>query len=159
MKKKLDINFIKESMHNDQSYSEEEKGKMLESLKEFNKLSDSIYRSSDLKSVGEAVKQICDFVVNDRLTEVDEWFDQITLKRHMKALGELSSEFNKTVKDIIILQHRLEASYEDIASTVNRYYEFNNDVERDEELTITINDEDVVKEMSEIRNSILNRRR
>jgi replicative DNA helicase len=159
MKKKIDIKLIKESLDNSQTYSEEEKSKMLESLKEFNKLSDSIYRTSDLKNVGEVVKQICDFVISDRLTEVDEWFDQITLKRHMKAIGELSSEFNKTVKDIIILQHRLEASYEDIANTVSRYYEFNNDVERDEELSISIDTEDVVKEMSEIRNSIMNRRR
>ncbi len=57
------------------------------------------------------------------LQETDEWFDEITVKRNMKQLRENVKQFNQSVHEVSKLQQRLEALYEEIGSTLNRYYE------------------------------------
>jgi len=149
MKKNLNIKVITETINDEVNYSESEKLQMIEALKNFNKLSDSIYRGSDLKKIGTAVTEICKFINYDRLSEVDEWFDQVTLKRYMKQLQDLSAEFTKTSKDILLLQQRLEAGYEDISGIINRFYEFDGLADKKE--IDLVSDKEMKEEIKKIR--------
>lgn len=162
MKTKLNFKIIKEGVDNEINYTEEEKQRLLDSLKDFTNLQDSIYRKEDLKSIGKAVDEICEFINYDKTSNVDEWLDQVTIKRHLKNLNDVVKDFQNTIRDIVLLQQRLEADYEDISTTINRYYEFSNESEKTQEPNIPISEEeieDALKEMKQIakKNKLFNK--
>ena len=51
-----------------------------------------------------------------------DWFDGITVNRHMKGLNESYKVFEKTAQEISRLQERLSASYEDIGQGLSKYF-------------------------------------
>jgi hypothetical protein len=59
------------------------------------------------------------------LSETEDWFDANTVNRHMKHLGEAYKIFEKTSQEMSVLQQRLESAYEDIGSTLGKYYDIN----------------------------------
>ena len=97
----------------------------METIANFSKLSDSIYREQSLQDITEQIKYIVDSASQVTVTETEDWFDRVTVQRHMKQLGESYKTFEKTAKQIAELQQRLEACYEDIGTGLNRYYNIN----------------------------------
>ena len=57
------------------------------------------------------------------LQETENWFDDVTVNRHMKSLKESYKIFEKTTNEIMSSQQRLESAYEDIAEVLGKYYE------------------------------------
>lgn len=106
-----------------QKTSKEDKAAFLEEVKQFTAYESVIYRTADLKKVAEAITNIAQKAENIMLQETDEWFDEITVKRNMKQLKDNVKQFNHSVHEVSKLQQRLEALYEEIGSTLNRYYE------------------------------------
>jgi hypothetical protein len=103
----------------------EDKKKFMETIANFSRLSDSIYREQSLQDITEQIKYIVDSASQVTVTETEDWFDRVTVQRHMKQLGESYKTFEKTAKQIAELQQRLEACYEDIGTGLNRYYTIN----------------------------------
>ena len=97
----------------------------METIANFSKLSDSIYREQSLQDITEQIKYIVDSASQVTVTETEDWFDRVTVQRHMKQLGESYKTFEKTAKQIAELQQRLEACYEEIGTGLNRYYNIN----------------------------------
>ena len=59
--------------------------------------------------------------------ENDDWFDQVSVNRNMKALKSNVAEFKKTAMESHQLNQRLQGLYEDIGHVLNRYYDISED--------------------------------
>ena len=102
--------------------SSKQKKAFLEAVYKFAEHSNSIYRSHNLKETSQYLGEMINAANQLTLSETEEWFDHQTVGRHMKHLGEAHKIFEKTALEMSTLQQRLEACYEDIGSTLNKYY-------------------------------------
>jgi len=101
----------------------EQKKAFLEAVYKFAEHSNSIYRQHNIKETSKFLGELIEAASNLTLSETEDWFDGITVNRHMKHLSEAFKIFEKTATEMDTLQQRLEAAYEDIGSTLNKYYD------------------------------------
>jgi len=102
--------------------NEEHKQKFLESISNFSKYSESVYRNHNLVKMAEDIAKIIDKAEYYTLQETEEWFDDITVKRNMNELKNHGKQFLKVAHEVQKLQTRMEALYDDIGTILNRYY-------------------------------------
>lgn len=116
---------LTESSHEEETppMSPEEVQENIGRIKRFQEYGTHIYRNKGLGEVYENIKKIVEFAENNLVEESGEWFDDVTAKRHSRRLKESMKVFEKTAKDVMKLQQRLESAYEDIGETLNKYYE------------------------------------
>jgi hypothetical protein len=121
--KKIKLN---ESWGNDESpqMTSEDKQAFMETVANFNSFGESIYREANFQEMVENINQMIEGAKQVALSEGD-WFDGVTVQRHMKGLGESQKVFEKTCKEMSVLQQRLEACYEDIGGTLGKYFNIN----------------------------------
>jgi hypothetical protein len=103
----------------------EQKQAFLEAVKSYKKYSESIYRNRDLKEVYESIKNVVEIAQKMTIDETQDWFDGVTVSRHMKRMGESFKVFEKTLKEVSTLQQRLESAYDEIGEVLGKYYEIN----------------------------------
>jgi hypothetical protein len=104
-------------------YSKQERQAFLESIRQFSGFKQHIYRAKALRQVSEQIGQMIEAAEQFTLKETDQWFDNVTVSRHMKQLKESYKVFSKTCNEIETLQQRLEACYEDIGKHLGTYYD------------------------------------
>ena len=114
---------ITEKEPKDPILTPEEKKAYIESIARFNEYGKAIYRGNDLKEVIKEMKKIVEFASKNIMEESGDWFDGVTLGRHSKKMNESLKLFEKTANEVVKLQQRLEAVYEDIGQTLGKYYE------------------------------------
>lgn len=102
--------------------SEDDKRTFLEAVGRFAEYGKSVYREHNLKDVVEEMAQMINMANKLTVSESEEWFDNITVGRHMKTLKENFKVFEKTANEISTLQQRLESAYDDIGGTLSKYY-------------------------------------
>lgn len=112
---------IKESI--DKKVELTEKAAFLEEVSKFNEYGQTIYRTEGLREAAKSISKIVENAERIALQETEEWFDEITVKRNMKALKSNNESFMKTVNEMVKLQQRLESLYEEMGHTLSRYYE------------------------------------
>jgi hypothetical protein len=120
--------FIKENdeeSDNEQGLSDEQKAAFFEAVKQYRKFGESVYRNAGLSEVYEAIKNMVETASKVTLSETGDWFDGVTVSRHMKRMGESFNIFEKTLKEVSTLQQRLESSYDEIGEVLGKYYEIN----------------------------------
>jgi len=100
----------------------DQKREFVEAVKGYSQLGESVYGKGNLQELCEKVKYMVEMAQQVTLAEGD-WFDGITVNRHMKGLNESYKMFEKTAKEISQLQERLSASYEDIGQGLNKYFD------------------------------------
>lgn len=103
--------------------STEQKKAFLEAVYRFAEHSKSIYRNHNIKETAQYLGELIEAASQLTLSETDDWFDKNTVSRHMKHLSEAHKIFEKTASEMSVLQQRLEAAYEDIGSTLSKYYD------------------------------------
>jgi hypothetical protein len=113
------------SDENKEKFSYKQKQAFLEAIAKFNNFNKSIYRESSLEEVTKVIKELCFNAKDMTLGESGDWFDGVTVGRNMKHLNDSVKLFEKTAREISQLQQRLESSYEDIGSTLSKYYNIN----------------------------------
>jgi len=101
----------------------EVKNKFIESVRRFNEFGKIIKRGSEMQQVMSEIKNIVGVTEQMTLKETDKWFDNVTVSRHMKQLKESYKVFEKTASEMSQLQQRLENSYNDIGTILERYYD------------------------------------
>ena len=101
----------------------EQKREFVEAVKGYSQLGESVYGKGDLKELCEKIKYMVEMAQQVTLAEGD-WFDGITVNRHMKSLNESYKVFEKTAQEISRLQERLSASYEDIGQGLNKSHPY-----------------------------------
>lgn len=92
-------------------------------IRRFQEYGNLIYRNKGLGEAYNEIKRIVEFAQNNLVEESGEWFDDVTANRHSRRLKESMKVFEKTAKDVMKLQQRLESAYEDIGETLSKYYE------------------------------------
>lgn len=128
MKKKLSLKklYENESLPNDQFQAQHlgmDKKAFQEAMKSFSKYGQSIYGSKKLKEAVAEIKNLIETAEQMTLKETGEWFDNVTVTRHMKQLKESYKLFEKTATEMSTLQQRLESCYEDIGKNLNNYWD------------------------------------
>jgi hypothetical protein len=61
--------------------------------------------------------------VNNMITEDDDWFDQVTIKRNQKELQKYTTDFVKTFNEVKKSSTRLQALHEEIGFILDRYFD------------------------------------
>jgi len=121
---------IKESWLEDkkEETSSDQKKEFLEAVSKFHDYGKSIYREHDLKDVtkqiGELITTASELTISENERD-DGWFDKMTINRHVKQLKESYKVFEKTAKEMTILQNRLDSSYDTIGEVLSKYFEIN----------------------------------
>jgi polyhydroxyalkanoate synthesis regulator phasin len=118
------LKFILETIMEDQPQplSKEEKAAFVDQVKRFSEMSDSVYGKGDLEDLSNRVRDMIN-KAEQIATEKGDWFDSVTVKRHMKQMQDSYKTFEATAKEMHMLQQRLSAAYEDIAQGLNKYFE------------------------------------
>lgn len=127
--------FVKENEEQEEpqmELSEEQKKAFLEAVKQYKKYGEAVYRNAGLGEVYESIKNMVEMAGKVTISETDDWFDNVTVSRHMKRMGESFKVFEKTLKEVSTLQQRLEASYDEIGEVLGKYYEINESEEMEE---------------------------
>ena len=132
MKKLKDI--LNESQHlsykrmnvgeeEEKGMTNEEKREFLKAVSEYKRFGESIYRSGNLAEVYESIKNIVETAHKVTLEETGDWFDKVTVNRHMKSMNESFKVFSNTIKEVNTLQQRLESCYDEMGEVLGKYYE------------------------------------
>jgi len=119
---------VKESWLEDkkEETTSDQKTKFLEAVSNFHDYGKSIYREHNLKDVTQQIGELINTASELTISEADSgWFDKMTINRHVKQLKESFKIFEKTAKDMTILQNRLDSSYETIGEVLSKYFEIN----------------------------------
>jgi hypothetical protein len=107
----------------------EQKQAFLEAVKQYKKYSEVIYRNAGLEEVYNSIKELVGAADKVTLSETEDWFDNVTVSRHMKRMGESFKVFEKTLKEVSTLQQRLESSYDEIGEVLGKYYEISEELD------------------------------
>ena len=78
--------------------SKEQKREFVEAVKGYSNLGESVYGKGNLQELCERVRYMVEMAQQMTLAEGD-WFDGITINRHMKGLNESYKVFEKTAKE------------------------------------------------------------
>ena len=109
----------------------EDKKAFLETVGNYHKLSEMVYRNATLQEVTETLGNIVQQAEALTLQESEHWFDNVTVSRHMKQMNEAYKVFEKTAKEMTGLQQRLESAYDDMGTVLNKYYKVNGAISED----------------------------
>lgn len=100
-----------------------DKSAFIKKCKQFSKYSPFVYSYKNLMDYISEIKDLIDIAEQLTLQETENWFDSITVQRHIKQLKEAYKIFEKTGTEMNNLQQRLVASYEDIGEVLSKYYD------------------------------------
>jgi methyl-accepting chemotaxis protein len=117
------LKFILETILEDQpqTLTKQEKQQFLDQVNRFSEMNQSVYGNGDLQTLIDRVKDMIN-KAEQITTEAGDWFDNVTVKRHMKNLNDSYRVFESTAKEMTQLQQRLSAAYEDIAQILSKYF-------------------------------------
>ena len=125
---------LKESQHLDyrrmnvgeedgQGMTKEEKRAFVEAVAAYRQLGEMISHKGNISEIHDSIKGIVENANNLTLKETGDWFDRVTVQRHMKSMNESFKVFSNTIKEVSTLQQRLESSYDEIGEVLGKYYE------------------------------------
>ncbi len=130
------LNLLKESQHldyrrlnigeedlDDTTMTPDEKRAFVEAVASYRKIGEAIYHNGNLMEAYENIKNIVETAEKLTLKETGDWFDKVTVNRHMKSMNESFKIFSSTIKEVSTLQQRLESSYDEIGEVLGKYYE------------------------------------
>ena len=101
----------------------EEKLEFLEAVASYRKIGEAIYHNGNMIEAYEKIKKIVETAQTLTLKETTDWFDKVTVNRHMKSMNESFKVFSNTIKEVAPLQQRLESTYDEIGEVLSKYYE------------------------------------
>ena len=118
------LKYILETILEDQpqQLSKEEKAQFVQAVQKFSHMKDSVYGTGDLQELTDRVRDMIN-KAEQIATEKGDWFDSLTVKRHMKDLQNAYKVFEATAKEMSALQQRLGAAYDDIGQGLAKYYD------------------------------------
>lgn len=99
------------------------KEEMMEIISGYNEYRNIIQGSKQIRELTETLKHVIENAKVYTLQETDEWSDNITVNRHMKQLDSNYKLFEKTAREVYVLNQRLEHLYEEIGQILDKYYE------------------------------------
>jgi hypothetical protein len=108
---------------NEKGMTNEEKKAFLEAVSSYRQLGEMISHKGDLQEIHENIKKIVESASSLTLKETGDWFDKVTVNRHMKSMNESYKIFSNSIKEVVTLQQRMESAYDEIGEVLGKYYE------------------------------------
>ena len=99
------------------------KHKVIEAIRNYSTVGKQLYSNGGILEAAKQLAQMAESAQNHVLSETDDWFDTVSVKRNMKELKGLTSHFKKTAVEANSVNQRLSALYEDMGNILNRYYD------------------------------------
>ncbi len=95
----------------------------LEIISTFNQYGKQLKREQDLSDIAENLGGIANAARMFSVNEAEDWFDSMTVKKNMDALGKISEEFRKVASESKVFEDRMSALYDDMGHILSRYFE------------------------------------
>ena len=99
------------------------KHEVIEAIKSYSRVGKQLYNNNGILDAAKQLAQMAESAQNHVLSETDDWFDAVSVKRNMKELKGLTGNFKKTALEANTVNQRLSALYEDMGNILNRYYD------------------------------------
>ena len=99
------------------------KHEVIEAVKSYQTVGKQLYNGSGILEAAKQLVQMAESAQNHVLSETNDWFDAVSVKRNMKELKGLTGQFRKTAVEANATNQRLSALYEDMGNILNRYYD------------------------------------
>ncbi len=100
-----------------------DKFQVIEAIKSYSRVGKQLYNNNGILDAAKQLAQMAESAQNHVLSETDDWFDAVSVKRNMKELKGLTGNFKKTALEANSVNQRLSALYEDMGNILNRYYD------------------------------------
>ena len=100
-----------------------DRNQFLEAVKRYSEYKEAFVGSKELKNKLSEIKWLVQAAEQVTLQETQEWFDEITVNRHMKQLKESYKVLEKTGSELVQSQQRFESAYNDIGRILENYYD------------------------------------
>ena len=100
-----------------------DKFQVIEAIKSYSRVGKQLYSNNGILDAAKQLAQMAESAQNHVLSETDDWFDAVSVKRNMKELKGLTGQFKKTALEANNVNQRLSALYEDMGNILNRYYD------------------------------------
>jgi len=104
---------------------------VMDSVSQYGIVGRKIYSEYNVIETAKHLSKIAEDAHSHVISETDNWFDRVSLKRNMKHMSEMVTDFKKTAVESHQLNQRLTTLYEDIGSILNRYYDIQEITEAD----------------------------
>ena len=99
------------------------KHEVIEAIKSYARVGKQLYNGGGILEAAKQLVKMAESAQNHVLSETDDWFDGVSVKRNMKELKGLTGQFRKTAVEANSVNQRLSALYEDMGNILNRYYD------------------------------------
>ena len=99
------------------------KFEVIEAVKNYQMIGGKLFKDNGIIEVAKQLVSIAESAQNHVLSETDDWFDAVSVKRNMKELKGLTGQFKKAALEANAVNERLNALYEDMGNILNRYYD------------------------------------
>ena len=99
------------------------KHEVIEAVKSYARVGKQLYNGGGILEAAKQLVQMAESAQNHVLSETDDWFDGVSVKRNMKELKGLTGQFRKTAVEANSVNQRLSTLYEDMGNILNRYYD------------------------------------
>jgi len=114
---------IYESFDTEAKLTREQRQEFLENISNFSDFGSNIYRKAGIRETVTAIRELCDTANKVALSEGDDWFDNISVKRDMTEISRATKLFEKTAREMSTLQQRTESLYEEIGMRLSKYFD------------------------------------
>ena len=99
------------------------KHEVIEAIRSYSTVGKQLYSNGGILEAAKQLVKMAESAQNHVLSETDDWFDAVSVKRNMKELKGLTGQFRKTAVEANSVNQRLSALYEDMGNILNRYYD------------------------------------
>ena len=99
------------------------KHEVIEAIRNYSTVGKQLYSNGGILEAAKQLAKMAEAAQNHVLSETDDWFDAVSVKRNMKELKGLTGNFKKTALEANNVNQRLSALYEDMGNILNRYYD------------------------------------
>ena len=99
------------------------KFEVIEAVKNYQRIGGQLFKDNGIIEVAKQLVGIAESAQNHVLSETDDWFDAVSVKRNMKELKGMTAQFKKAALEANAVNERLNALYEDMGNILNRYYD------------------------------------
>ena len=99
------------------------KFEVIEAVRNYQTIGRQLFKDNGIIEVAKQLVGIAESAQNHVLSETDDWFDAVSVKRNMKELKGLTGQFKKAALEANAVNERLNALYEDMGNILNRYYD------------------------------------
>ena len=99
------------------------KFEVIEAVKNYSRIGKQLQVTNGILETAKQLSKVAEAAQHHVLSETDDWFDSVSVKRNMKELKGLTGQFRKTAVEANAVNQRLSALYEDMGNILNRYYD------------------------------------